>query len=267
MRYNTYGLCNNCQLAILLNRYLKNRDSGVAAGVQVHREWKAFSTTKSPALNLRVQKKLTALSWRPLMFYKPEIREKLQQRRKQLNSASMLHAAHSVAAQIVQQTSFLNSQHIACYLTDDHELDTLPLMQCATTLHKNLYIPILDSENLKYTESQLAFVPYKMSDPLVKNRYGINEPAHIANARSAEELDMIILPIIAFDPKGNRLGRGAGHYDRTLQFIKNLSAHAKKPHLIGLAYEFQKIAAIEPDSWDIPLDLIITEENTYHCHS
>ena len=66
----------------------------------------------------------------------------------------------------------------------------------------------------------------------------------------------MLLPLVAFDAHGTRLGRGAGYYDRTLE-------HQKPACLLGIAYAFQQIPWIQPEPWDIPLDGIVTEKNLH----
>jgi 5-formyltetrahydrofolate cyclo-ligase len=70
------------------------------------------------------------------------------------------------------------------------------------------------------------------------------------------------MPLVAFDEQGNRLGMGGGFYDRTLAYLK-YRQHRRKPVLAGLAHEIQKIGQLTTQSWDIPLDCIITENKLY----
>ena len=72
----------------------------------------------------------------------------------------------------------------------------------------------------------------------------------------------MIVPLVAFDSNCNRLGMGGGYYDRALAFKQTLS-ETHSPLLIGLAYELQKVNALEINSWDIPMDGIISETKTY----
>ena len=72
----------------------------------------------------------------------------------------------------------------------------------------------------------------------------------------------MFIPLVAFDPKCNRIGMGCGYYDKTLAFKKG-GEFKNKTLLVGLAYEFQKIDSIEKNAWDIPMDAIITEDKTY----
>lgn len=192
------------------------------------------------------------------MFYKPEIRKKLRAERKNLDKDSVAQAAKQVAAQIIHLPRFLESKTIAFYLPQENELDTAASMQCAADLNKQLYLPVVPEEGDKV----LSFFSYQPGDPLVKNRYDILEPdTKTQSTIDRETLDIIITPLVGFDSECNRLGRGAGYYDHTLSFINELSG--KRPTLIGLGYEFQKISKIEPSKWDIPLDCVITEAQIY----
>jgi 5-formyltetrahydrofolate cyclo-ligase len=199
------------------------------------------------------------------IFYKPEIRDKMQRRRKELGIVSMTQAAQAVAAQAVLLAEFLEAQHIGCYLSIEGELDPMPLMHSAQTLKKKLYLPVINITAAKAENpapAPLEFHEYTVGDPLLKGLHGISTPAHRTRLlREVVNLDIIFLPLVAFDDHCNRLGRGAGHYDRTLNFVKE--QHKRLPFLIGLAYDFQKIPEIVPDKWDVPLNMVITEKNVY----
>lgn len=193
------------------------------------------------------------------MFYKPEIRDKMQRRRKELSAVSVAQAAQAVAAQIVLLSEFLDAQNIGTYLTIENELDPMPVMQCAHQLKKKLYLPVIQATQ---SEEPLRFHAYTIGDPLLKGIHGISAPAHRTEfAYDISKLDIIFLPLVAFDAQCNRLGRGAGHYDRALNHLKK--QHKRPPCLIGLAYEFQHIPEIVIDKWDVPMDLVVTEKNVY----
>ena len=97
----------------------------------------------------------------------------------------------------------------------------------------------------------------------IKNKFNISEPL-IKNQKPVrpENLNLILAPLVAFDENCNRLGRGLGCYDLYLQFTKNTPQN-KRPTLIGLAYEFQKVEKLIPKSWDVQMDFIVTEKNIY----
>lgn len=193
------------------------------------------------------------------MFYKPEIREKMHNRRKRLDAVTIAQCSQSVTAQVVYLKEFLNARSIAGYLAIDGELDGLPILHCAQTLDKKIYIPMLSG----LQQNTLDFFSYQIGDDLVKNKYGIGEPnPHAAQLISPENLNVIFLPLMAFDDRCQRVGRGAGFYDRALAFVKE-NRYSRRPCLIGLAYEFQKIEQITSDSWDVPLDIVVTEKRVY----
>ena len=73
---------------------------------------------------------------------------------------------------------------------------------------------------------------------------------------------MIVAPLVAFDFQGRRLGMGGGFYDRTLAFLTR-GSRGRRPHFIALAYEIQKIAELPSDAWDVHLDAVVTESETY----
>ncbi len=89
------------------------------------------------------------------------------------------------------------------------------------------------------------------------NRFGISEPRTIATPLYANQLTLILLPLVAFDRSGNRLGMGAGYYDRALQALKHQVG--TRPLLIGLAHSFQEVEKIDAQTWDVPLDAILTD--------
>ncbi|MDH4134940.1 MAG: 5-formyltetrahydrofolate cyclo-ligase, partial [Gammaproteobacteria bacterium] len=73
----------------------------------------------------------------------------------------------------------------------------------------------------------------------------------------------VLMPLVAFDLHGNRLGMGGGFYDKSLAFLGTRTRWLK-PHLIGLAHDFQRVEKIEPCPWDVPLQGVATDQNLYH---
>lgn len=99
---------------------------------------------------------------------------------------------------------------------------------------------------------------YNEGDLLHPNKYAILEPQHNLKKIPPENLDLVMVPLIAFDLKGNRLGTGGGYYDRTFAFLRE--QENKKPRMIGLAYAVQQAEQIPSDPWDVLLDGIVTEQ-------
>lgn len=111
----------------------------------------------------------------------------------------------------------------------------------------------------------LRFAPWRSGDPLVQNRYGIPEPDLAAESLLApHDLDVVLVPLLAFNRAGARLGMGGGYYDRSFAFL-HTPERAPKPLLIGVAYAFQEEAGLPAESWDVGLDWVATEAGMIRC--
>jgi len=193
---------------------------------------------------------------------KAELRKAMRARRASLAPALQRTAAKRVLSHLVRTPEFRASRRIACYLPDDGEIDTRPLIERMWRAGKEVYLPIL----AWVPRRRLWFARFTPDTELVRNRLGIPEP-HVAPRErvSAARLDLILLPLVAFDPSGNRLGRGAGFYDRSLAFLRG-RRFLRRPHLFGLAHEFQRVPAVPVDPWDVVLDGVVTDRAVYYTN-
>jgi 5-formyltetrahydrofolate cyclo-ligase len=188
-----------------------------------------------------------------------DIRQQKRSQRRALSETQQQQHAKAICQISGALNTCRNSQYIAFYIANDGEIDPRLLMEHARLLGKNIYLPVLSPQ-----ENSLYFAPFDADSQLELNRFNIPEPVcHPSAWKTAEQLDLIFLPLVAFDIHGNRMGMGGGFYDRTLAFLQqeNLS---KKPILVGLAHEIQKVEQLLTQNWDIPLDYIITEKQLYH---
>ena len=95
------------------------------------------------------------------------------------------------------------------------------------------------------------------------NRYRIPEPdARYCRAMKRQFLSLVLMPLVAFDAKGNRLGMGGGYYDRAFNQTQ-WPYKTRRPLLVGVAHEFQRVPELPTESWDVPLDAVITEREIY----
>lgn len=106
----------------------------------------------------------------------------------------------------------------------------------------------------------MSFHRYQKGDVLKQNKFGIPEPLPRAKRIRPESLDLAFVPLVAFDAQGRRLGMGGGFYDRC--FSMRLKRFHKKPRLFGCAHACQQMNALPVESWDIPLDCIVTDVAT-----
>ncbi len=179
---------------------------------------------------------------------KKALRIECLQTRKKLTLADQMTASSSICARVLELAQYQQAKHIALYKAVNSEIDLRDLTRLPGQTY---YFPVMNPGNT------LLFLPTTSDTAFVINRFGVAEPdVNRERAIMPEELDMILLPLVAFDEHGTRLGMGGGYYDRTL-------AHHRPPLLIGVAYEFQRQPFIEPAAWDVPLAAVITQKTIY----
>ncbi len=179
--------------------------------------------------------------------------------RRALNDSDRHEASVRVAHSLLKSRLFQRSRRIALYLPNDGELDPAPILDVIWSSNRQSYLPII----LPSYSKRLQFASYHAKSCMKSNKYGIPEPmASACSIVPAWTLDLVLLPLVAFDVKGYRLGMGGGYYDRTFNFLR-YRQYWKRPCLMGLAYEFQKTDIIPRDSWDIPLAGVVTEKHFY----
>lgn len=173
------------------------------------------------------------------------LRCQMRQKRQSLPDSFCRYASCQIAR---HANRFLRrDRHIAVYWAYGSELSLLSLIQKACKKKAVLYLPQISSFS-----RQLNFVPLSCrldGKIFFKKRDAIK---HVAS------LDMLFVPLLAIDRNGNRLGQGGGFYDTTLRFRQYRSV-AKKPLVIGVAYQCQWLESVPHTAWDIPLDGLITE--------
>ena len=117
-----------------------------------------------------------------------------------------------------------------------------------------LALPVISGSN----DRLMSFHSWQADTRLVKSRYGIFEPLETA-AIPVSSLDIILMPLVGYDRFGNRLGVGAGYYDRCLENLRDQD----KPLRTGIAYSLQEIGSIDKNSWDISLHGVVNEHGCF----
>lgn len=144
---------------------------------------------------------------------------------------------------------FKKSKSIFIYVGFGSEINTADFIKEFLKMGKRIFIP---RTNIK--ERTMEAVEIKSLDNLIKDKYGILEPAKEIKAEEKINLDLIILPGVVFDKNGGRVGYGGGYYDKYLQ---NLDKRIPK---VAMCYDFQVIDSVPVEEHDIKADYIITEE-------
>ena len=185
---------------------------------------------------------------------KKQLRQLIREKRRQLSTSERHSAGRRLLRQFTSCPEYLFSDRVAVYLTNDGEIETQWLINDLQRRGKEVYLPVLHPMR----KGHLAFIRYQPNTRMRSNRYGISEPDfRYGRIIPARFLSLICLPLVAFDSRGNRLGMGGGYYDRTLAFMHK---DGQKPALAGCAYAFQEVKLLPAESWDIPLQRIVTDE-------
>ena len=195
------------------------------------------------------------------------LRAQLRARRNALSATQQRRAAAELLKRAQQLPIFARSTRIAIYIANDGEIDPAPLLNWCLAQQKRCYLPVLPTEG-----RVLGFAEVTAKTQFRPNRFGIAEPLVAEQAAEqvagsafleAKLLDLVLLPLVGFDRRGNRIGMGGGFYDQTFGFK---STHpTQPPRLVGLAHEIQAVARIDCHNWDIPLSAVITERRVYDC--
>lgn len=188
----------------------------------------------------------------------PEVRatrRRLRELRLALGPAERAAAERAIRAALVRLGVFRRGAHVALYVPMRGEVDLRPCLEVARRQGSHVYVPRVVSRRRR----QMLFAPWTAGGAHRTNAFGILEPGSAAGVRPVIGLDAVILPLVGFDASGNRLGMGAGFYDRALRRRLDRSATWRRPRLIGVAYACQQLPAIPASPWDVPLDVVVTE--------
>jgi len=141
----------------------------------------------------------------------------------------------------------------------DGEIDPRLLLKEAQRRGKATYLPVLSP----WPRTKMVFQRVRPGDRFKPNRFRIPEPRiNSRQQRKIWALDLILMPLVGFDDQGGRLGMGGGFYDRSLAYQARRKAW-RKPLLLGLAHECQKVEKLTVASWDVPLQGTVSDKRWY----
>jgi len=179
------------------------------------------------------------------------IRKYIRQCRNDLSSAQQAEHAQLVCAHYLDAFASSSIRHLGLSLSFDGEVSLLPLAEALWSKGVDCYLPVIQADQ------SLLFSPWHAYTQFQKNRFNIPEPVS-DRVVGADTLDAVLLPLVAVDQAGNRLGMGGGYYDRTF------ADQQTRPILIGVAHHCQFIDLLQPAPWDVPLDALITEQGVQY---
>jgi len=194
-----------------------------------------------------------------------KLRQEIRIKRNNLSAQQQQQATDKVLSRLIKHPKILQAKSLSLTLAYDGELDLMPFIDWCWQQQKNIYVPVIDPDK----KGKLLFLAYKETTEIIKNRYGIEEPALIKtqsgtgylNSCESNDLDIILTPLVAFDQHGNRMGMGGGYYDRLLTpwFTEQVG-----PYPIGFAHDCQYVDSLATQAWDVPLPEVITPQQHFH---
>jgi len=188
-----------------------------------------------------------------------ELRRQLRAQRAQLDARARLSAAETLVTTLEQLPEFLVDSRIAGYWAVGGEMPLHAAYASLRAREQHYFLPLVTAAN------DLQFAVWRAGTDVQANRYGIPEPVVSADALLAPaELDLVLVPLLGFDRRGNRLGSGAGFYDRSFAFLRDAQRPAR-PVLVGIGYHFQEVPQIAVETWDVPLDFVATDRELIAC--
>ena len=180
------------------------------------------------------------------------LREEMNRKRNAMTEAEAESKSMTIATNLTKIKEYKEARAVIFYASKGNEVRTEKLIRNALKEGKKALLPITDTER---EELELSEIKDYDSD-LIKGAFGIMEPKH-KKAFDEAQIDAAIVPGLAFDKRGHRLGYGHGFYDKLLKRL-----HAVK---IGLAYDFQVVNTLPAEAHDQLMDLIVTESRIIRC--
>lgn len=188
-----------------------------------------------------------------------QLRRSLRERRRAIPAMERIAAAESLAQRLLALPFVPPSGHVAGYWAMDGEI-ALHAWQLQLPPALVYCLPVLCED------ARLRFAPWRPGDALVTNRYGIPEPDLPPNAMiDADAMALVVVPLVGFDARGQRLGMGGGWYDRSFAARRQnaRNTRAAPPWLVGAGFAAQQIDVISAEPWDVALDAVCSERDTF----
>lgn len=180
---------------------------------------------------------------------KHSLRRHMLAKRRELLPVCVEQLSFRIQQSFLASAEFSLAKTLALYAPIHHEVDTVLVQLHASLLGKRVLYPKVEGESL-------VFRQVKAPTDLVSGSFGIKTPGDDCVAVPTEEIDIFIIPGVAFDMFGRRIGYGKGYYDRALHPLE------RSGKLIGFCYDFQVVDAIIGEPHDVTMDVMFSETRT-----
>lgn len=184
------------------------------------------------------------------------LRKNLRQQRRRISSFQHRQTEQRIVQQLLKSVAFQHAQHIGVYLHAFGEVKTHRIIMNSFARGKTVYLPMICNMNQCLHWVRISKQQY-LNKRFSAHPLGMKEPMQ-ARARQVNQLDLLLMPLLACDSLGTRIGMGGGYYDRTL------AKAPVKPIRMGLAHDFQFCPQpLYRQKWDQPLDALMTPSKSY----
>lgn len=182
---------------------------------------------------------------------KAAIRTDIRDRLRALDPQEKADADRRILERVMALPAFQRAQKVFCYFPLAHEVNTTPLVEALLEVHGIAYVPVTDPD-----ERMLRVAEIAATDELTEGPFGILEPTSPTFVEPAA-IDVWIVPGIAFDGRGQRIGHGGGYFDA---FFAEHPLDALK---VALAYALQVVDEVPASDHDVPVDIVVTEDEIW----
>lgn len=180
------------------------------------------------------------------------LRKEILEKRNNIDLVKKEEMDKKILNQFYESKYYKQAEKIFIYISYDSEINTKVIINKALKDNKKIYVP-----RTEFKTRHMDAVGITSLDNLIESKYGILEPSIEELYIDPSELDLIVVPGVAFDRNGGRMGYGAGFYDR--YFKKINKQNINKIVKLALAYELQMLDKVPMNTQDVPVDFIITE--------
>lgn len=185
------------------------------------------------------------------MVEKRALRRTLLRRMREQPERARLAKSRSIGRRLRRLKIYRRAKILLCYVAFDGEVETRPILRRALADGKRVAVPVTVTSSKRLYAAEI-----RDPDRDLRRRgpFGIPQPGRAGRRIPLKKLDLVLMPGVAFDRRGHRLGRGGGYFDRLLA---RLPAAARR---VGLAFEFQLLRELPVESHDLPACAVVTEK-------
>ena len=178
---------------------------------------------------------------------KDRLRREMKILRRSLSCDDIRERSNKIYNNIIKTGILEKAENVCIYMSAFNEVDTSEMINYCLDKGKNVYVPVIEGDDIYIC---------RYEEETEKGAFGISEPVNKVK-KNQSEIDVFIIPGLAFDKKGGRAGFGKGYYDK---LMKNTNALK-----VAILYDFQLVDDIEKESHDILMDYVITESLVIKC--